>query len=121
MWARTASGRCASSRAQAGEVEAPPLAPRAGAEELDAAVVGQRAVDGAVGEHDDLVDPCRERAQLADDRAEVRVLGIDDLGGEDDPRHRKSRSPSSKCGRSGRPCPGSSALPSTLKLRWVGT
>ena len=51
----------------------------------DAAVRGQHAVDGAVGEHDQLVDALRQRAELRNGRTEHRVGRVDDLGGEDQP------------------------------------
>ena len=101
--------------------EAAALERRRGAEHVHAAVLRERPLDGAIRENGHLVHPLGERAQLADGRPEDRVVRIDDLGGEDDLRHRKSRSPSSKCGRSGTAWSGCSALPSTVKVRCVGT
>ena len=61
--------------------------PVPGAERAHAAVVGQHARDGAVGEHDDLVDERRERADLRHRRRERRVPRIDLLRDEDELRH----------------------------------
>ena len=59
---------------------------------------GSAPGDGAVGEHDHLVDPCGERPQLGHRGPEHRVVRVDLLRREDEPAHqRKSRSPSSKC------------------------
>src|SRR5262249_4894599 len=73
-----------------------------------------------VGEHDDLVDPRSERADLRGDDAEGRVLRVDLLGDEDEAAHTKSRSPSSKCGRPWRGSAGSRDLPRTASVRHVG-
>ena len=72
------------------------------AEDVDAAVLGQRALDRPVGEHDHLVDPAR-RARGAC-RRPPREPGRRDrrpAWRRRAARHRKSRSPSSKCGRAG--------------------
>ena len=57
------------------------------AEGAHAAVLRQHAVDRAVGEHDDLVDELRERADLRDRRRERRMARIDLLRDEDELRH----------------------------------
>ena len=61
--------------------------PSARAERPDAAVLRQHARNGAVREHDDLVDEGRERGDLGDGRRERRMPRIDLLGDEDDLRH----------------------------------
>ena len=57
-----------------------------GPERAHAAVVGEHARDGAVGEHDDLVDECGERADLGHGRRERRMARIDLLRDEDELR-----------------------------------
>ncbi len=52
-----------------------------------AAVLRKHALDRAVGEHDDLVDELRERADLRDRRGERRMARIDLLRDEDELRH----------------------------------
>ena len=61
---------------------------RARGEAKAAAVVRQRAGEDAIGEHDDLVDQRRERADLRHGGRERRVAGIDLLRDEDQPPHR---------------------------------
>ena len=58
-----------------------------GSERADAAVVGKHARDGAVREHDDLVDECGERADLGHGRGERRMTRIDLLRDEDELAH----------------------------------
>jgi hypothetical protein len=93
---------------------------RRAAEETDAAVLRQDVGHGPEREDRDLVDALRECPDLRDDWRRDQVIGIDHLGHEDDSPHRKSRSPSSKWGRLGSGRAGSSDLPSTVKVRWVG-
>ena len=59
----------------------------AGAKRADAAVVGEHARDGAVGEHDDLVDETGERADLRHGRRERGMARIDLLRDEDELAH----------------------------------
>ena len=124
MCATTATGRGDSSRVERRrEARAARRAASRAPKSAHAAVRRQRAVDGAVGEHDDLVDARRERAHLRHGRAEHRVLRVDLLGDEDEPAHhqKKSRSPSSKCGCRGSGAPSTSDLPSSVIVRGVGT
>ena len=58
-----------------------------GPERAHAAVVGEHARDGAVGEHDDLVDKTCECADLGHRGRERRMARIDLLGDEDELRH----------------------------------
>ena len=68
----------------------PPADTEPGAEEPDAAVVGKGAVDGAVAEDDELVDPRGERPQLGDRGAEHGTRRVDLLGDDDEPHRRAS-------------------------------
>ena len=57
----------------------------AGAERAHARVVGQRALDGRVGQHDELVDALCQRPQLPHGGAEQGIGRIDLLGDDDEP------------------------------------
>ena len=100
----------------------PRAGPRARAEDVDAAVRRQHARrPRAVGEHDHLVDPRGERADLRHRGPEHRVVRVDDLRREDDAgvtgsRGRRARSADAR----GAAAPGSSDLPSTVNVRCVG-
>ena len=87
MCARTAPGRGrrASSRESALSKRSPRPGPVTRPEQPHAAVVGQRAVDGAVREDDELVDARGEGAQLGDRRPEHRARGVDLLRDDDEP------------------------------------
>jgi hypothetical protein len=60
---------------------------RARSEGTDATVRRQSSGNGGVCEHDDLVEPLRERRDLRDRRRESRVLGVDLLRYEDELAH----------------------------------
>ena len=62
--------------------------PARGAERPDAAVLGKRALDRAVREHDELVDPCRERPELVDRRPEHGAGRVDLLRDDHEPHPR---------------------------------
>ena len=78
---------------KAREEQARPRRGGARSEAVDTAVRGQSALDGTVGEHDQLVDTGRERPQLRDGRAENGVVRIDRLRREDQPAGRGAHRP----------------------------
>ena len=86
MWAITASGRRAAPELRdQGSFELRPTCRPGGArKEADATVLGERALDRSVGEHDDLIDATSQGADLGDRRPEHGRGRIDLLGHEDE-------------------------------------
>ena len=94
--------------------------PRAGTVSPHTTVRRKHAGHRSVSDYDDLVEPRGERSQLRHSRSEHGVVGVDLLRDEDElsVAHRKSRSPSSKCGATSF-CPPT-LFASTVKRRVVG-
>ena len=79
-----------------------------------AAVLRKNALDRAVGEHHDLVDELRERADLRDRRSKGGMPGVDLLRDEDELCHELQRSMGTSCDAAAkRPPSGIFARPET--------